>query len=195
MKKRLAQVFVLGLMIIVPLLIAGCSDKQDEVEEYYDEYTVEYEQPIEIKLTIEHNVYHHIIPDTVDKEVMSEETSVVIDEEELDLLAHLIFAEAGSDWCSDKMQQYTGSVVLNRMAHESYPDTMQEVIYQDGQYSCTWNGMIDYEYNERALECARFLLGNGSVLPANVVYQAQFEQGDGIYEKVQNMYFCYRGEK
>lgn len=195
MKKRLAQVFVLGLMIIVPLLIAGCSDKQDEVEEYYDEYTVEYEQPIEIKLTIEHNVYHHIISDTVDKEVMSEETSVVIDEEELDLLAHLIYAEAGSNWCSDKMQQYTGSVVLNRMAHESYPDTMQEVIYQDGQYSCTWNGMIDYEYNERALECARFLLESGSVLPANVVYQAQFMQGDGLYEKVQNMYFCYRGEE
>ena len=198
MKKRLVQVFVLGLMILIPLLIAGCSDKRDEVEEYYDEYTVEYEQPIEMKLTVEHNVYHHIISDTVDKEVMLEEIPVVIDEEyleDLELLAHLIYAESGADWCSNKMQLYTGSVVLNRIKHKDYPNTLREVIYQRGQYSCTWNGGIEKDYNERALNCAKYLLENGSILPNNVVYQAQFTQGDGLYEQVQNMYYCYKGEE
>lgn len=113
-------------------------------------------------------------------------------DEELELLAHLIFAEAGSDWCSDKMQQYTGSVVLNRIASKYYPNNMHDVIYQKGQYSVVKSGSINKTPNERAYECAKYLLINGSVLPANVIFQSQHIQGDGIYEKVQNMYFCYK---
>lgn len=113
-------------------------------------------------------------------------------DEELELLAHLIFAEAGSDWCSDKMQQYTGSVVLNRIASTRFPNTMYDVIYQSGQYSVVRSGAINKTPNERAYNCARYLLENGSVLPSNVVFQSQHIQGDGIYEKVQNMYFCYK---
>ena len=112
--------------------------------------------------------------------------------EELELLAHLIFAEAGSDWCSDKMQQYTGSVVLNRITSPYFPNNMYDVIYQKGQYSVTRTGAINKTPNERTYNVARFLLENGSILPSNVVFQSQHIQGDGIYEKVQNMYFCYK---
>jgi len=117
-----------------------------------------------------------------------------LDEEERELLAHLIFAEAGSDWCEDNMLYYVGSVVLNRIESEYFPDTMREVIYQPGQYSCVNNGMIEYEYNQRAYNVAEDLLTSGSCLPSNVLFQAQFEQGDGTYVIVQNMYFCYKGE-
>lgn len=113
-------------------------------------------------------------------------------DEELELLAHLIFAEAGSNWCSDKMQQYTGSVVLNRIASKYFPNNMHDVVYQSGQYSVVRSGAINKTPNERAYNVARYLLTNGSVLPANVVFQSQHIQGDGIYEKVQNMYFCYK---
>ena len=113
-------------------------------------------------------------------------------EEELDLLARLIFSEAGSDWCSDKMQQYVGSVVLNRIQSAYFPNNMYDVIYQRGQYSVVNNGAINKTPNERAYEVAKYLLINGSVLPSNVIFQSQFIQGDGIYEKVQNMYFCYK---
>ena len=90
------------------------------------------------------------------------------------------------------MQQYTGSVVLNRMASTRFPNTMYDVIYQSGQYSVVRSGAINKMPNERAYNCARYLLENGSVLPSNVVFQSQHIQGDGIYEKVQNMYFCYK---
>lgn len=113
-------------------------------------------------------------------------------DEELELLAHLIFAEAGSNWCSDKMQQYTGSVVLNRIASPLFPNTMYDVIYQSGQYSVVRSGAINKEPNERAYEVAKYLLVNGSVLPETVVFQSQHKQGDGVYEQVQNMYFCYK---
>ena len=128
------------------------------------------------------------------EEVIEEEVIIDIDQEAWELLAHLIFAEAGSDWCEDNMLYYTGSVVLNRIESEYFPNTMREVIYQPGQYSCINNGMIDYEYNQRAYNVAEDLLTSGSCLPKNVLFQAQFEQGDGVYVQVQNMYFCYKGE-
>ena len=59
---------------------------------------------------------------------------------------------------------------------------------------------MEYEYNDRAYECAKFLLENGSVLPENVVFQAEFEQGDGVYKAFEltrgrKMYFCYKEKK
>lgn len=113
-------------------------------------------------------------------------------EKELYLLAHLINAEAGSDWCSDDLMRYVGSVALNRVAHEDayFPDTLEEVIYQPGQYACTWDGNFYKEPVERAWIIAKELLDNGSVLPENVVFQSQFPQGSGVYIQEQNMYLC-----
>lgn len=109
--------------------------------------------------------------------------------DELELLAHLIEAESGGD--SEVEMWYTGSVVLNRIKSGKYPDTLEDVIYQKGQYECTWNGHIEKEPSDIAYEVAAELLTNGGVIPDYVIYQAEFTQGDGIYEKVNNTYYCY----
>lgn len=116
-------------------------------------------------------------------------------ENDLYILAHLINGEAGADWCSDNMMYGVGSVVLNRVSHELFPDSIEEVVFQEGQYACTWDGNYDKEPCERAWTIAELLLKNGSVLPENVIFQANFEQGDGTFLKEQNMYFCYIGDK
>lgn len=131
-----------------------------------------------------------IVEPTLEPTVTPTQTPSV-DKNELDLLAHLIYAEAGSDWCKDEMLYGVGSVVLNRMASDNYPSTMYGVIYQKGQYACTWDGNINKKPNERAYRIAEDLLLNGSTLPEKVIYQAEFKQGTGVYKKVQNMYFCY----
>lgn len=118
-------------------------------------------------------------------------TREVIDKDELELLAHLLAGECGSDWCSDKMVYYVGSVALNRVESEYFPDTLEEVIYQPGQYACTWDGNIDKEPTDRLYRIAEDLLLNGSILPDDVIYQTEFITGSGVYEQVQNMYFCY----
>lgn len=114
-----------------------------------------------------------------------------VDEDDLELLAHLLVGEAGSDTCTDEMVYYVGSVVLNRMESEYFPDTLEEVIYHKGQYACTWDGNFNRTPSERHYKIAEDLLLNGSVLPSDVVFQAEFKQGSGVYKKVQNMYFCY----
>lgn len=149
-------------------------------------------EDVESDLPDTYEEYVEYFADAEEEAVIGEIEIVTYTEEELELLARVIFAEAGSDWCSDKMQRYTGSVVLNRMASPLFPNTMREVVYQRGQYSCASSGSINKTPNERAYNCARFLLENGSVLPSNVVFQSQHRQGDGLYEQVQNMYFCYK---
>ena len=182
--KKFLQVIVI-VLLAVTLLALGYSERAEAKPSI----------PI-IRITDESPIM--IVYECFDEVSVVEQ--IEVDEEELDLLAHLIFAEAGSDYLSDTMQQYVGSVVLNRIKSSYYPDNMHDVIYQKGQYSCTWNGMIDYEYNDRAYECAKFLLENGSQLPENVIFQAEFKQGDGVYEALpinskRTMYFCYKGDK
>lgn len=114
-------------------------------------------------------------------------------DEDLELLAHIINAEGGgASWVSDKMCYYIGSVVLNRVSSKEFPDNLYEVITQAGQYSSFGSANWQVPITDRSYEVANDLLNEGSCLSKNVIYQAEFTQGSGIYEKVQNMYFCYR---
>lgn len=111
-------------------------------------------------------------------------------EEEISLLARLITAETGG---TDEYLSYlTGSVVINRMNNPSFPDTLFGVIYQQGQYECTWNGHIYRPYTDLAWEIAEELLTYGTTIPENVLFQAEFQQANGVYQKVGNTYFCWK---
>lgn len=131
------------------------------------------------------------VKETEAKEKVHKE--VLIDQSELRLLASLIFAEVG---CieDDECLYACGSVVLNRVLAEDFPDTIRGVIYQDNplQYACTVDGNIYQEPSRRCIRIAKDLLVNGSTLPEDVIYQAEFVQGSGIYKQYENMYFCYR---
>lgn len=118
-------------------------------------------------------------------------------EEDLDLLARIINAEAGCTWIPDWVQQCVGSVVLNRVKSPLFPNTIREVIYQPGQYSPTWNGMIHRTPDARTIENARYLLENGSITPENVTGQNGIITGGGVYRSYYDsvlgttIYFCY----
>lgn len=111
--------------------------------------------------------------------------------EELDLLARVIWSEAGSDWLSDEHQRAVASVVVNRVNDNRFPNTIREVVYQPGQYGCVYNGMIYQTPNQRAYDNARFVLENGVTTPINVVWQAKGRQGKGVWKYIQGHYFCY----
>lgn len=111
-------------------------------------------------------------------------------EDDLYVLSHVIYAEAGGG-SRDEMIG-AGSVVLNRVNHKDYPNTIQEVVFAKGQYACTWDGNYEKIPSKTAVEIAEYLLQNGSQFPANVVYQAEFLQGRGVYAKEGRTYFCYK---
>lgn len=110
-------------------------------------------------------------------------------EEDLYVMAHVLAGECQS--CPDQEQLYVGSVVLNRKNHPSFPNTVKGVVFQKGQYSCTRDGNYYREPTERNWANARTLLENGSVLPANVIWQSGGRQGKGVYVKTRWHYYCY----
>lgn len=119
----------------------------------------------------------------------TEKVQIAETDDDLYILAHLLAGECQS--CPDEEQLYVGSVVLNRVASSHYPDSIEEVVFQKGQYSCTWDGNYYREPTEANWANAEWLLENGSVLPENVVYQSGGKQGSGVYLKTEWHYYCY----
>lgn len=115
-------------------------------------------------------------------------------DDDLYVLSHIISAEAGN--CGYFMQVSVGSVVLNRVADDRFPDTISEVVFQAGQYAPTWDGSFYNEPTQGAVDVAKELLDGGVPIDASVVWQAEFPQGNGIYDTIESpfgttMYFCY----
>ena len=125
------------------------------------------------------------------------ETEKSYSEEDLYVLSHIISAEAGN--CQEEMMLYVGSVVLNRVESDEFPDTIYEVVFQTDplQYGPTKDGSYYEEPTPEAVEAAEKLLEDGSVLPADVIYQSNEILGEyythldpppGVGKR---MYFCY----
>ena len=76
---------------------------------------------------------------------------------DLYLLARLISAEArGEPYVG---QVAVGAVVLNRVEHPSFPNSISGVIYQPGAYSCLDDGQFDEPVAESAYRAAQDALG------------------------------------
>ncbi len=71
----------------------------------------------------------------------------------LDLLARLISAEARGE--PYEGQVAVGAVVLNRIQHPSFPNSIAEVIYQPGAFSCLDDGHFNEPVSENAYRAAR----------------------------------------
>lgn len=109
-------------------------------------------------------------------------------DEELEIMARVISGEAQNE--SELVKYYVGGVVLNRVKSKYYPNTIEDVVFQKGQYQCTWDGNYDREPSDDCYEIAEDLLVNGSTLPEDVLYQAEFKQGSEVYRKIGKNYFC-----
>lgn len=73
------------------------------------------------------------------------------------LLARLISAEArGEPYVG---QVAVGAVVMNRIRHPSFPNTLSGVIYQSGAFSCLSDGQFNEPISDSAYRAARDALG------------------------------------
>ncbi|MBR5490499.1 MAG: cell wall hydrolase [Oscillospiraceae bacterium] len=76
--------------------------------------------------------------------------------EDLYWLSRVIYAESGNQPLAGMIG--VGNVVLNRVNTPSFPDSVYEVIFQQGQFSVVDNGMIYSAPSERAIIAAKLCL-------------------------------------
>ena len=114
-------------------------------------------------------------------------TSVSVSSSDVKLLAALIFCEAGGE--SYEGQVAVGAVVMNRLESGSYPNTIEGVIYQSGQFTPAGNGKVQrtldngkYKYCLSAAEAA--LSGQDNTGGA-----LHFNSGSGRGKQIGNQHF------
>ena len=106
---------------------------------------------------------------------------------DLELLASIIFCEAGNQ--SYEGQVAVGAVVMNRVNSTSYPNTIEEVIYQSGQFTPAMTGWLDRVrtsagYTDAAMQAAKDALAGVNPI-GNCLY---FDQG-GCGMKIGDHFF------
>lgn len=113
-------------------------------------------------------------------------------QEDINLLAEVIYHE---NWHTDKdhlAAYYTGAVIYNRWKSPNWPDTIKGVIYQKGQYAVVPK-LFTEKIPDECYQMAEDILRNGTPdVPANVVYQATFKQGSGDWiPPINGEHFCF----
>ncbi len=100
---------------------------------------------------------------------------------DLDLLAALIYCEAGNQ--SEEGKVAVGQVVMNRVASDSFADSVHDVIYESGQFTPASTGWLDSVIGSAPQDCydaaAAALNGEGTV--GDALY---FNTGSGKGEKI-----------
>ena len=74
-------------------------------------------------------------------------------EANINLLARIISAEARGEPYAGQVA--VGAVILNRIEHPSFPDTLAGVIYQDGAFTAIVDGQFDEPVSDSAYNAAR----------------------------------------
>lgn len=124
-------------------------------------------------------------------------------QEEIDILATVIYNEAWGG-CTTRHRELVAAVVMNRVHSDLFPNTIYEVVCQPNQYSTAYADPWSYEgQNARSnaenwatcQEIAMKAMRGEVECPENVLFQANFVQGHGIYETCYTSYsvsyFCY----
>lgn len=140
--------------------------------------------------------------------VRAKEVWIAADEQfkiDRDIIATVVYNEAGYG-CSDRHMELVAAVIYNRLRSDMFPDTVYEIVTAPKQYhplyadANSFYGKLARD-SEKWAKCRRIAVKalRGEIeCPENVFYQANFKQGDGIYEIHKTSYsttwFCYDEE-
>ena len=196
MKKLISGMLLLSMIFV----LSGVIMLRTQVDEPQDTPT---EKPVYVQP-------NHAVHEPVENIVETVEESLVhsdpipdktYTDEELEILALIVYQEAGGDIVSDDTRRLVAQVFLNRVNDSRFPDSFYEVATEERQYGrLYWTGIVwpdrassqeEAHAVERAYKIAQEVLeSNEPVCPEGVIFQAEFVQGD-IYAEQDGMYFCF----
>lgn len=107
---------------------------------------------------------------------------------EKQLLARVVWVESRGE--SAEGQQAVAEVVLNRMASEDFPDTLQDVIFGEGQFRSV-PYLDDAEPGQAQYEAIEKALYGPYILPEDVYYFATYATNENIWGTIGGHIFCY----
>lgn len=202
--RRLMKLSTLGATLSATALAVVMASQQGQAGDTQQAYQCE--DPVAVSvLVVEAKQPTYVIEDkladyVLDLPMIPERETKSYTESELEMMALVIYQEAGSDSCSDETRIMVGNVVMNRVADSRFPNTIEEVLLQKSQYGrLHWTGLVwperanaetEAEAIERAYKCAEMVLNGEKLLPDDVIFQSEFVQGKEIVAQSDGFYFC-----
>lgn len=177
--------------------ISETTETQQETTIFIEEETIFQTEPV-IETSIEATT--EAIIETLDESPYDKYTeyegikyNIGTPSTECEMLAMIIYQENGGDSSCDDCRRRVGDIVLNRVHSDRFPNTIEEVLLQEGQYGeLHWTGLKwknrasnsgEAHAVARAYRIAQEILnGNHSDVYGDYIWQAGFSQGyDEIY--------------
>lgn len=75
---------------------------------------------------------------------------ILISDDDIYLMAQVVFAESNAEPYQGKVA--VASVILNRLLHPEFPNTVEDVIKQKGAFSCVKNGKLSVTPTEECFD-------------------------------------------
>ena len=196
MKKFISGMFLLSLIFVLSGTIMF-RNQVSELQSEPEETTVCVHPSHDVREPVE-NIVETVEESLVHSNPAPDKTYT---DEELEILALIVYQEAGEDRVSDDTRRLVAQVFLNRVNDSRFPDSFYEVATAERQYGrLYWTGIVwpdrassqvEAHAVERAYKIAQEVLeSDDPVCPEGVIFQAEFVQGD-IYAEQDDMYFCF----
>ena len=196
MKKFISAMFLLSLIFVLSGTIMF-RNQVSELQREPEETTVCVQPSHDVRDPVEN------IVETVEEPLVHSDPALdkTYTDEELEILALIVYQEAGEDRVSDDTRRLVAQVFLNRVNDSRFPDSFYEVATAERQYGrLYWTGIVwpdrassqvEAHAVERAYKIAQEVLeSDDPICPEDVIFQAEFVQGD-IYAEQDGMYFCF----
>lgn len=100
-------------------------------------------------------------------------TTESVDRNDLEVLSKIVHAEAKGEPYEGKVA--VAEVVMNRVEDENFPDTVKDVVYQEGQFQPVANGAINNTPSEEAIKASKEVL-----MSDNTSHNAMYFYNDEI---------------
>ena len=196
MKKFISAMFLLSLIFVLSGTIMF-RNQVSELQREPEETTVCVQPSHDVREPVE-NIVETVEESLVHSDPAPDKTYT---DEELEILALIVYQEAGEDRVSDDTRRLVAQVFLNRVNDSRFPDSFYEVATEERQYGrLYWTGIVwpdrassqaEAHAVERAYKIAQEVLeSDDPICPEDVIFQAEFVQGD-IYAEQDGMYFCF----
>ena len=168
---RIMPWLLIALVIEIIIYAALCIEEAKEVKVTIDEVVVETEE----------------FEGVVEEEIV-EVKAATYTEEDVELLARLIYGEARGE--SYEGQVAVGAVVLNRVKTVGFPNTLEDVIFQKRQFTCVDDGQfwLDIPADSTVYQAARDALeGNDPTDGCVYYYNPKIATSSWIFENTVTM--------
>lgn len=118
-----------------------------------------------------------------------QEIADVITDDEIEMLARLLFLEAGNQ--SVEGQRAVIEVVFNRLLSDEFPNTLNDVVYAKNQFSPA-HLIPSTTPTEEQYEVIQIVLTDtDTILDRGVVFFSRGQYNDYLFDKIGDHYFCY----